>query len=556
MVQIVFASSGTIDVTDRYAWGENVGWLDFGSSQGNVTVTDSGLTGYAWGENIGWVSLNCSNTSSCDTVSYSVVNDTSGDLDGYAWSENVGWINFTPGQGADPSINSSGEFIGYAWGENIGWINFNCSNTSSCATVDFKTKTSWRPSTASGGGGPVAVAPPPSSTTTSPTTSTSPLSTSVATPITSSLVSPRLPLPVRSSAPPQHAPTSPVTQPPIESPSGITPTSPPIVSEQQQPFLKKITSNVVETTKQISSSVSVVTAVGVAISTAASAVSLATSGISWFNYLEFIFKNILVFFGLKKKTRAWGTIYNSETKQPLPFTKVQLLGKDLRVLESRVTDKEGRYGFLVQEGEFFIAPFREGFTFPSTRVTGPTDTMLYSQVYNGGIATAQTQELVKLDIPMDPVAPATAPSYGGARLPKVHLHNALANIANVMFWIALVFVPLNYILHPTTLNLVMLIIFAALNLVIIVGDLRQRPYGIVLDRTMSSPVPYSLITLNDPSGARRGFTVSDEQGRYFLLSHKGSFKISAYTPAQVNPPRSTEETFTTNRGWIARKLNL
>ena len=39
-------------------------------------------------------------------------------------------------QVAFAGTTSSG--TGYAWGENIGWISLNCSNTSSCATVDYK----------------------------------------------------------------------------------------------------------------------------------------------------------------------------------------------------------------------------------------------------------------------------------------------------------------------------------------------------------------------------------------------------------------------------------
>lgn len=142
----VLASStdGTIDSSDKYAWSENAGWLNFGTSQGNVHVTDSALSGYAWAENIGWISLNCSNDSSCATVDYKVANDGEGTLSGYAWSENAGWVNFNPTYGG-VTINSSGEFLGYAWGENIGWVVFNCSTTSSCGTVDYKVKTDWRP---------------------------------------------------------------------------------------------------------------------------------------------------------------------------------------------------------------------------------------------------------------------------------------------------------------------------------------------------------------------------------------------------------------------------
>lgn len=143
---IAFASAtdGTINSTNRYAWSENAGWIDFGPSEGNVHVTDSALSGYAWGELVGWISLNCSNTDTCATVDYKVTNNNEGTLGGYAWSENVGWIDFDPANGG-VTISSSGVFSGYAWGELVGWIVFNCSNESSCATVDYKVSTDWRP---------------------------------------------------------------------------------------------------------------------------------------------------------------------------------------------------------------------------------------------------------------------------------------------------------------------------------------------------------------------------------------------------------------------------
>ena len=128
------STSGTIDNTNRYAWSENAGWIDFGTTLGAVTVTSSGLSGYAYGENTGWISLNCSNTSSCDTVSYGVVNDGNGVLSGYAWAEGTGWIDFAPSAGG-VTISSSGVFSGSAYGENVGWIIFGVSNP---VTTDWR----------------------------------------------------------------------------------------------------------------------------------------------------------------------------------------------------------------------------------------------------------------------------------------------------------------------------------------------------------------------------------------------------------------------------------
>ena len=110
----------------QYAYGENVGWLNFEPNipDPNVgaTVSDSNLTGFIWAENIGWINLSPS-------VYGGVLNDGSGNLSGYAWGENVGWLNFDPNVPGDPNhygvtIDIFGNFSGFAWGENIGWINF------------------------------------------------------------------------------------------------------------------------------------------------------------------------------------------------------------------------------------------------------------------------------------------------------------------------------------------------------------------------------------------------------------------------------------------------
>ena len=126
-------TDGTIDSTYKYAWGENLGWINFGTSGGNVHVTDAGLSGYAWSENYGWINLNPSKSG--------VKNNGYGILSGYAWGENLGWINFS-----GVAIDTEGNFTGYATVVNTNSrISFNCSNTDSCSDSNFKVKTDWRP---------------------------------------------------------------------------------------------------------------------------------------------------------------------------------------------------------------------------------------------------------------------------------------------------------------------------------------------------------------------------------------------------------------------------
>ncbi len=134
-------SDGTISTTNKYAWGENVGWINFGTTEGNVHVTDAGLTGYAWAPNYGWINLNPTNGG--------VTNDGEGDLGGNAWGENLGWIDFS-----GVMIDDAGYFSGYATNPISGQISFSCLNgVASCAMGEFKVGTDWRPLSTRGGGG-------------------------------------------------------------------------------------------------------------------------------------------------------------------------------------------------------------------------------------------------------------------------------------------------------------------------------------------------------------------------------------------------------------------
>jgi len=130
LVAVAQAATGNIDPMNKWAWGTNVGWINFAPTHGGVTVYSDHLEGYAWGENIGWIRLGTHTGGSPHTYAntaadnYGVNMDANGNLSGYAWGTNVGWINFNPTHGGVTIDLANGRFDGYAWGENIGWIHF------------------------------------------------------------------------------------------------------------------------------------------------------------------------------------------------------------------------------------------------------------------------------------------------------------------------------------------------------------------------------------------------------------------------------------------------
>jgi hypothetical protein len=152
----------TIDPVNRYAWGANIGWIDWHANGANGAVIGQNFcSGYIYSANCGWINLGSG--SPANGVSYQnnsgsdfgVNVDNSGNLRGYAWGANIGWINFED-TGA-PAVNlATGQFSGYAWSANCGWINlssgYGVQTTSQPATGTHQTQIStvgvWDGSTA------------------------------------------------------------------------------------------------------------------------------------------------------------------------------------------------------------------------------------------------------------------------------------------------------------------------------------------------------------------------------------------------------------------------
>ena len=124
-------AASTIDPFNKYAWGANIGWLDWSGGSGQTAtgavMSEYVCSGYFYSANVGWINLGSGspangiqyqNNSASD---FGVNLDAFGNLRGYAYGANIGWINFEA-NGA-PGINMlTGQFSGYVWSANCGWI--------------------------------------------------------------------------------------------------------------------------------------------------------------------------------------------------------------------------------------------------------------------------------------------------------------------------------------------------------------------------------------------------------------------------------------------------
>jgi hypothetical protein len=121
----------TIDGSNKYAYGANIGWMDWSGGQGQtasgVVIGAYVCSGYIYAANVGWINLGSgspTNGISYQNVSsndFGVNQDGLGNLRGYAYGANIGWVNFE-NTGAPTIDMITGTMSGYVWSANCGWI--------------------------------------------------------------------------------------------------------------------------------------------------------------------------------------------------------------------------------------------------------------------------------------------------------------------------------------------------------------------------------------------------------------------------------------------------
>jgi len=119
----------TIDSVNRYAWGANLGWMNWvGDTNNGAVIGEYVCSGYIYSANVGWINLGSGSPANGiqyqnnSTNDFGVNQDGLGNLSGYAYGANIGWITFEQAYG-QPKVNLlTGQLRGYVWSANCGWI--------------------------------------------------------------------------------------------------------------------------------------------------------------------------------------------------------------------------------------------------------------------------------------------------------------------------------------------------------------------------------------------------------------------------------------------------
>lgn len=260
----------------------------------------------------------------------------------------------------------------------------------------------------------------------------------------------------------------------------------------------------------------------VAVNTAAS-VSL----FNFLSYLRYFFSEPLAAL-FRRRRRKWGIVYNSLTKQPIDLAIVRLYEKESgRLVQSRVTDKQGRYLILAEPGNYYLTVTKPKFNFPTLYLKEKKEDVRHLDLYHGETVEVTDQRAsLTLNIPLDPIEAQKTTK-------QIILEYYLRKVQYAAAFSAVPLATISLAISPGFLTLGFLIFHILLYIFFKRLGYQKPPksWGIVYDDTDRKPISRAITRIYDRQYNKLLETrVTDSKGRYSFLVDNNIYYITTEKP--------------------------
>ena len=243
-------------------------------------------------------------------------------------------------------------------------------------------------------------------------------------------------------------------------------------------------------------------------------------------------QKFLEFFSLRQGEKYWGVVYDSVSKQPLDPAIIKLLYVDGSEVETRVTDMEGRYGFLAKPGKFKIFAKKTNYTFPSKYAAGESDG-IYEDLYHGEFFELYGDyEVVAPNIPMDPQHIDWNQQAKTAIVnSRPYLKKFFKSLVAIIFWFGLIWAGFRLWQGRPGLDRVAAYSAAAYFAVFLFGFFapNARLWGRLKTKGQAEFSGILRLELNHPKlQTTFGRAVVADTGRFLLRANKGRYLLNLY----------------------------
>jgi hypothetical protein len=260
-----------------------------------------------------------------------------------------------------------------------------------------------------------------------------------------------------------------------------------------------------------------------------------------FNYLVRLLGYL---FGRRKKAKPWGTVYDSVTKRPLDpaYVSIEPVGGG-KEIPSAITDIDGRFGFLLPAGNYLVKANKTHYQFPSQKLAGQRVDELYDNLYFGQPLATEGEEVINLNIPMDPIGfdwnefAKTKTDFFRFYSKKEIWRN---RIFNMIFYLGFLLSIYTLVFRPSVLNIILALLYVAVYIFNKLWRSKYKPRRLYKKET-GEPLPFSIIRLFLPEiNQQVKNVVTDQVGNFYILVRPGSYY---YTVEEKLPDGSYQKIY-------------
>jgi len=236
-----------------------------------------------------------------------------------------------------------------------------------------------------------------------------------------------------------------------------------------------------------------------------------------------IFLKVIELFGIvgrRKEEKNWGVVFDGDTRMPIPAVKIILLDKMGKEMATTYSDKDGRFGFLVNSGTYVMNVFKKNYDL----ITRVTSDELYGNVYDGSDIQIDEEHMIVTNIAMH-TENVDWTEFANKRKSQIKLITIMSYVFGALYFIGFGATMLITYFYPSVFNFIVLGIYIILFMYRLFA--KKKRYGSI-ETTEGNPVPFAVVNLYDKNtSAKQGFAVTDSIGRYYLLANNGKYKLKA-----------------------------
>ncbi len=293
----------------------------------------------------------------------------------------------------------------------------------------------------------------------------------------------------------------------------------------QGAYITKIFTNEVINDPRVRSTTYVLVPIAAAVTTAV--VATAVQATSLASYLYFLLTQPLLLIA-RRKRKGFGTVYNALTKLPLDLASVRLFRTGTnRLVRTVVTDKYGRYAFIVEQGEYRIEITKPGYAFPSRYLLGKKEDAQFIDLYHGErIVVNDEGAAITANIPLDPIEHVKTNRRLLLEEFGRHVQNVLAFSSVLLTLIAALLYRHLYLYILAAGQLLLYLLFRRL-----ARPKRPKNWGIIYDERTKKPIPFAVARIVETQYNRTlESSVADSKGRYNFLVGSSQYYVTVEKP--------------------------